>query len=76
MSLAGIIKITRQKAFLTQEAFAKELNVSLASVNRWEVGKSKPNLTAMRAIKRFCEQNRFPYEEIESEWLAYSNGDK
>ena len=70
MKLAECIKYTRQKSFLSQEAFAKELNVSLASVNRWEVGKSKPNLTAMKAIKEFCTKNSLPYDELEALWLG------
>ena len=37
MKLGDIIRITRQKAFYTQEDFAKELNVALSTVNRWEL---------------------------------------
>ena len=53
--------------------FAKELNVSPTTVNRWETGKVKPNLTAMKAIKTFCEQNGYSYSDIEKEWLDYEN---
>ena len=35
MSLSDSIKIIRQKTLMNQEEFAAELNVSLASVNRW-----------------------------------------
>ena len=69
MTLSECIKMMRQRAFLSQEAFAKELNVSLASVNRWEVGKSKPNLIAMKAIKEYCLRNDLPYDELEMLWL-------
>lgn len=72
MSLGDTIKITRQKAFYTQEAFAKELNVSLSTVNRWEMGKARPNLSAMKGIKDFCLKNNLPYEEIENKWLSRS----
>lgn len=30
--------------FLSQDEFAKRINVSLSTVNRWEMGRSKPNL--------------------------------
>lgn len=73
MTLSEVIKITRQKALLSQEDFAKAIDVSLASVNRWECGKSRPNLTAMKSIKRFCESNRLPYEDIEKEWISHSS---
>ncbi len=72
MTLSEAIKVTRQKALMSQEDFAKAVEVSLASVNRWECGKSRPNLTAMKAIKKFCECNKLPYEDIEKEWISHS----
>ena len=44
MMFAEQIRIIRQKLFMTQEALATELEVALTTVNRWETGKSKPNL--------------------------------
>ncbi len=70
MNLSDTIKATRQKALLSQGEFAKELHVSLASVNRWEVGKSVPNITAMKSIKTFCAKNGFSYGTIEEQWLS------
>jgi len=70
MSLSDSIKIIRQKVLMNQEEFADALNVSLASVNRWEVGKSVPNLTAMKAIKAFCEEHSQDYEMVEKEWIT------
>ena len=72
MTLSEVIKVTRQKALMSQEDFAKAIDVSLASVNRWECGKSRPNLTAMKAIKKFCENNQLSYEDIEKEWISRS----
>lgn len=71
MQLPDIIKMTRQKAFLSQEAFAKELDVAVSTINRWENGKSKPNLTAMKNLKNFCAKYSLPYEEIESQWFEF-----
>lgn len=70
MSLGEAIKITRQKAFYTQEEFAQKLNVALSTVNRWELNKAKPNMKAMKAIKAFCEEQQVSFEGIESAWLA------
>ena len=70
MSLGEAIKITRQKAFYTQEEFAQKLNVALLTVNRGELNKAKPNMKAMKAIKAFCEEQQVPFEGIESAWLA------
>ena len=72
MSLPDSIKILRQKAFLSQTAFANELNVAPTTVNRWEKGKARPNLSAFKAIKGFCNKNDLPYSDLESEWLSHS----
>ena len=75
MALSDTIKNTRKRAFLTQEQFAIEIRSSVASINRWENGRGKPNLTTMKNIKEFCKTNNIPYDEIESEWLNYSKED-
>lgn len=41
MDLGEAIRITRQKAFYTQEDFAQKFNVALSTVNRWELNKVK-----------------------------------
>lgn len=69
MSFSDEIKVVRIKAFLTQTSFAKEIHVSFSTVNRWENGKGKPNLTAMKAIKDFCGDHSIPYENLEAEWF-------
>ncbi|CCL85940.1 TPA: helix-turn-helix transcriptional regulator [Clostridioides difficile] len=71
MSLGEVIRISRQKAFCTQEDFANKLNVALSTVNRWELNKAKPNVKAMKAIKAFCVENELDYKIIESEWLTF-----
>lgn len=76
MNLGEVIRITRQKAFYTQEDFSKRLNVALSTVNRWELNKAKPNVKAMKEIKHFCEDNNQDYEIIEKEWLGYSKEEK
>ncbi|MBC6680333.1 helix-turn-helix domain-containing protein [Zhenpiania hominis] len=65
------IKRIRQRSFLTQEDFAKELNVAFSTVNRWEGGKAKPNLSAMKKIKGFCLSHNIEYASIEEAWLNF-----
>ena len=31
---------------------------------------TKPNITAMKKIKAFCEENNIPFDEIEAAWIA------
>lgn len=68
MAYSDEIKRIRQKCFLSQEAFARELSVSFSSVNRWEGGKSKPNMTAMKKIKEFCESQNIDFSALEKAW--------
>ena len=53
MSYSDEIKKIRKKYFLSQEAFGREIGVSFSSINRWEGGKSKPNMAAMKSLKIF-----------------------
>ncbi len=69
MSLSELVRNMRKRALLSQEEFAELLNLSVGTINRWENGKTKPNITAMKKIKTYCENMGFPFEEIESEWL-------
>ncbi len=69
MSLGDAIRISRQKAFFTQQDFAQKLDVALSTVNRWELNKAKPNMKAMKLIKEFCNEHELDYAIIENEWL-------
>lgn len=70
MNLGEEIRLTRQKALYTQEDFANKLNVALSTINRWELSKSLPNITAMNKIKMFCETHGLPFDAIENAWLC------
>lgn len=75
MSFSEELKSIRQHSFLSQEAFARELNVSFSSVNRWEGGRAKPNLNAMRNIKAFCEAHNIDFSNLEREWYEMGKED-
>ena len=72
MLLSDCIKVLRQKTLMTQFDFAKAIHVSPTTVNRWETGKMKPNISAMKAIKEFCADNGISYSDIEDAWINYS----
>ena len=69
MGFTEELKSIRQHSFLSQEAFARELDVSFSSVNRWESGRSKPNMTAMKRIKSFCKTHSINFSDLESKWF-------
>ena len=61
MGFSEQIKILRQESLLSQEAFAKELGVSFATVNRWETGKTQPTYKTLRTIKKYCEKHNVEF---------------
>lgn len=62
MIFAEKIKQIRQQRFLSQEAFAKELGVSFATVNRWESGKTKPTYKTMKLLDDYCRCNNIDFD--------------
>ena len=65
------IKRIRQRSFLTQQEFANVIGVAFSTVNRWESGRAKPNLKAMKSINTFCVDNNISYEVLEESWFDY-----
>lgn len=72
MSLPSSIKLIRQKSLLKQEEFAKKLNVDITTVNRWEIAKGAPDISAIKKIRAYCEK----YDLAEKEWLSAGLGEK
>jgi len=70
MKLADEVRIVRKKAFLTQDEFAAKLSVASNTVNRWESGKSKPNITAMKKLVVFCKEHNIDSETLENSWVV------
>ncbi len=50
MDYKVMIKKLRNKMFLTQLEFAKELGVSIASVARWETGENEPTMKVKKKL--------------------------
>ncbi len=57
MTFAEKMQAVRKQLFLSQEAMAKELGVSFATVNRWEKGKCEPSYKAQKAFNDLCEKH-------------------
>ena len=64
-SPAELVKAIRKAMGLTQEQFAAQFGVTVATVNRWENGKHFPTPLVMEAIRAYCEKNGlvFPYQD-------------
>jgi len=52
----------RAKLNLNQLELAKELNVSLPTISRWENGKVNPTKRAKFAFKQFCTKYKIEFE--------------
>ena len=76
MNFPEEIKNIRQRSFLSQDEFAKEIGVAFSTVNRWEGGKSKPNLSAMKSINKYCQEHDIDFSSIEEAWLNYTTEEK
>lgn len=74
MNFSETIKQIRQRHFLSQEAFAKELGVSFATVNRWESGKTKPTYKTMKLLDDYCKKSGLALE-ISIECLGGKSND-
>lgn len=63
MDYQRLVKELRVKLILSQQEFANLLNVSFASINRWETGKHEPTIKAKRKIVELCKVNGIKLEE-------------
>ena len=65
MDYQRLVKELRLKLILSQQEFADLLNVSFASINRWETGKHEPTIKIKRKIVQICKENNIDLEEKE-----------
>lgn len=63
MDYQRLVKELRLKLILSQQEFADLLNVSFASINRWETGKHEPTVKVKRKIVELCKENNIDLEE-------------
>ena len=57
-----LIKKLRNKLIISQEELAKMLEVSFASVNRYENGHNEPTIKVKRKIIELCKENGIEVE--------------
>ena len=59
-----IIKQIREKLNMSQTELAERLNVTFATVNRWENGRAVPNKLAQTKLYEICKENNVPVYDI------------
>jgi transcriptional regulator with XRE-family HTH domain len=60
----ALIKAIRTKAGLSQQELSDKLDVSFATINRWENDKAIPNKLAQSKIYEFCKQANIPVYDM------------
>lgn len=55
MNFCEIVRLIREKTDMSQEDLARALNVSFATINRWENGKTRPNKLTQSVFFDFCK---------------------
>jgi putative transcriptional regulator len=55
MTFADVVKEVRKRLGISQEDLAHSLNVSFATINRWENGKTSPNKLTRKYFYDFCQ---------------------
>ena len=65
MDFSKKVRMAREQLSISQEDLARALNVSYATVNRWENTKTKPIKMAQAAFESFCERQGVTFPESE-----------
>jgi len=63
MEFSEKIKYVRERLNISQEDLARALNVSFATINRWENSKNKPVRMAQVAFYDFCKKHKISFDE-------------
>jgi len=63
MEFSEKIKFVRDKMNMSQEDLARALNVSFATINRWENSRTKPIRMARMLFDAYCEKNGIVFDE-------------
>lgn len=63
MNFSKAIKALREELLLSQVEMAELLDVSFATVNRWENGHHQPTYKAKREIMSLCKKHKIKVED-------------
>lgn len=73
MDISEMIKEIRKRTGDSQKSLAAALNVSFATVNRWETGRCEPAPIAIDALRAYCGQRGIDYAEFEGNIIRTGN---
>ena len=61
MTFADSIVQLRSELRISQKELAEQLNISVATVNRWENGRTEPNKMTPFVIRDFCKSKNIAF---------------
>ena len=64
MNFSELVKAAREKSGMSQEDLARALNVSFATINRWENGKTRPNKLTQTVFFDYCKKHGMDIENL------------
>ena len=70
-----LIKQIREHLNISQTELAEQLNVTFATVNRWENGRAVPNKLAQTKLYDICKENDVPVYDITLNRIANTTKD-
>ena len=65
MEFSEKIRLVRERLGISQEILARDLNVSFATINRWENSKTKPSRMAQDVFYAYCKKHKISFDESE-----------
>ena len=71
MELSDKVKYIRKKMDISQEDLARALNVSYATVNRWENAKAKQSRMAKAAFEDYCKKHGISFDESDMSGISF-----
>jgi DNA-binding transcriptional regulator YiaG len=69
MELSTKARYVRERLKISQEDLARALNVSYATINRWENGKTKPTRMALAVFFDYCDKHGISFDDGEERKL-------
>ena len=63
MDFSDKVRYVRDNLKISQEDLARSLNVSFATVNRWENSKTKPSRMAQAAFDLLCDKHGIGFDD-------------
>lgn len=64
MEFKDKVIFARARLNLSQAKFGERLNVSLATICRWETGKVQPTNKDRIIFEQFCKENKITFDEV------------